>query len=69
MGAKPVGIFVGNTSDILAKKKTQLIINGETTDEIGCTTITIPSVFDAFPAMPIFTMGADGLICIRAIVA
>lgn len=65
-GAKPVGIFIANTSDIYVKKKTQLSLNGETFEEIGCTSIAISSVFDAFQNMPIFTLEADGIVCIRA---
>ncbi|WP_347990133.1 hypothetical protein [Methylomonas sp. AM2-LC] len=64
-GAEPVGIFVANTNDIYAKRKTQLSHNGETFEEIGYTNIAISSVFEAFPEMPIFTMRAGELFCIR----
>ncbi|MHB1401709.1 MAG: hypothetical protein ACYCWB_04835 [Thiobacillus sp.] len=65
-GAEPVGIFVANINEICVKKKTQLSLHGETFEDIGCTNITISSVLVAFPTLPVYTMGPDGLSDIRA---
>ena len=64
-GAKPFAIFIANPKNICAKRKQQISHNGETLEEIGCTNIEISSVFEAFPEMPIFTMSAQKLVCLR----
>jgi hypothetical protein len=60
-GAKPDGIFVANVSNIGAKKKTRLRCGDDFIEPIACTNITLRSVFDAFPALPICTLKASGL--------
>ena len=60
-GAKPTGIFVADVSNIYAKKKQQLHFNGTTINEIGCTSITLQSVLDAFPGCSVYTLRQDGL--------
>ena len=60
-GAEPIGIFVADVSNICAKKNVQLHLNGESIDEIGCTSITLQSIFDAFPDYPVYTLQPSGL--------
>lgn len=63
-GAIVAGIFVHNLHSILVKKHVSVpgLPDGEILIDIGATTITLSEVFVAFPALPIFTMAADGLV-------
>lgn len=61
-GAEVAGIFVHDLRSILVKKRISVagLPDGEILVEIGATSIPLLEVFDAFPALPIFTMAADG---------
>jgi hypothetical protein len=65
-GAEPIGIFVANPNDIQVKKRAQVRVGAEVVDEIGCMSVPISAVVEAFPFFPIYTMGADGLVKIKA---
>ena len=64
-GAKPIGIFVDNPHNIQVKKKELFSVCGETTEQIVCKEIPFSAVVDAFPTLPIYTIGPDGLIDLR----
>ncbi len=63
-GAKVAGIFVHNLRSIWVKKRVSVtgLPDGEILVEIGVTPIPLSEVFDAFPALQIFTMAADSLV-------
>lgn len=60
-GATPKGIYISDIKKILAKKATILSFGDEESIEIGCTIISLAQVCEAFPKLPIFTMGMQGL--------
>ncbi|MCO7461475.1 MULTISPECIES: hypothetical protein [Stenotrophomonas] len=63
-GADPIGIFVADAHNICAKKKVELNLNGESIYEIGCTEITLESVLEVFPELPVYTLQPTGLFMI-----
>jgi hypothetical protein len=60
-GAQVKGIFVNNVHSIQAKKRLTFLVNGELQDVIASASIALTDVFDAFPNLPIYTMGPNGL--------
>lgn len=64
-GSMPIGIFVANPFNVMAKKIQTLTCGDEVISEIGCMTIMLDDVFEAFPSLPIFTMGLNGLEVLR----
>jgi len=64
-GAEPIGIFVANPNDIYVKTRMKIPMCGDLIDPIGSAKVPLSVVFDAFPLLPIYTMGTDGLITLR----
>lgn len=62
-----IGIFVLNINCVEVKKATLIPSphGGECSRVIGMTCIALTDVFEAFGALPVFTMNASGLVCLR----
>lgn len=64
-GASPVGVFVADPGNILAKKKIKLE-RCDTDELIAAVCLSLYDVAEAFPGMPIYTMSRDGLVVLCA---
>lgn len=60
-GAKPIGIFVANPMNIMVKKEIKLNCAGEEFTEIGIDIVPLADIQAAFPDLPLYTMGVEGL--------
>jgi hypothetical protein len=58
-GAEVVGIFVANPGLVLAKKRHDFDGPLGPESAIGSEPISLTTVFDAFPGLPLYAMGAD----------
>jgi hypothetical protein len=65
-GAEPIGIFVANPHDVCVKQSIPINVCGQLHNEIACIGVPLSVVVDAFPSLPIYTMGKHGLINIAA---
>ncbi len=65
-GASVLGIFVHDIVRLGAKKRLEVpgLPDGGVLHEIGCTCIDLVEVFDAFPALPVFTIAPAGLVSV-----
>lgn len=61
-GARPVGIFICDSQCMEVKQEMVFTVGGNQFADIICTSISLQAVKEAFPAMPVYTMGAEGLI-------
>lgn len=65
-GAIPIGIFVSNPLNICVKKKNLCTNVPISFEGIAGESICLADVFTAFPKLPIYSMGSNGLIQLRA---
>lgn len=65
-GATPIGIFVSDPGLIQAKRKQVFSAGSHQFEDIALSSIALDEVFEAFPDLPIYTMGPMGAIKLRS---